>query len=445
MENKMIKSHNILRKEAFASRLNSPQFQKNYSIPFFTAQNSLTTKSRKAFSIAEAMITMTIVAVIAATIAPLVSKQVKINEMSDVQAKILDKKIEDIKDDVQELNKSKWSLSSTESNITRPSGNVGIGVSTNVNPSAKLHVVTPENENSWMFKIQKGADKLPFSVDNNGIVSVRSLDDSVNTKFNFEDNEGTIRTSISNDGVTIIKPKNAWSVFRIYNVNLNDASTEKKYEYKDAAGEITNTVYSNQGFIVLGHGGIRLNYEEIKNSEFDNTNAGGPVGVFVDGGHRFNINEAGQAVFSFATDDPRGAGNGSAFVVRTCKENCGPDSYASRENIFYVQKDGITTMKQLYVKTSAQISGDLNVSGDIKHKGSSILAMMDAKFAKMDEELTVYKNLVVELQKQNELLSEKVAILEAGVNKPLINEANKLAKSESAQNNLLSKLANFVK
>ena len=102
-------------------------------------------------------------------------------------------------------------------------------------------------------------------------------------------------------------------------------------------------------------------------------------------------------------------------------------------------------MKQLYVKTSAQISGDLNVSGDIKHKGSSILAMMDAKFAKMDEELTVYKNLVVELQKQNELLSEKVAILEAGVNKPLINEANKLAKSESAQNNLLSKLANLVK
>ncbi len=327
MKNQMAERRNILG-GAIASRLNSPQFQKNYSFPFFTAQNPLTTKSIKAFSIAEAMITLTIVAVIAAQVAPLISKQVKINEMSDVQAKILDKKMEDIKKDVQELNKSKWSLSSTESNITRPSGNVGIGVSTNVNPTAKLHVVTPENENAWMFKVQKGTDKLPFTVDNNGIVSVRSLgDDAAITRFRFVGSDGNIRASISDTGVVRIRPTEEWITFQVYNVN--NALSTNKYEYKNETGEVINTVSSNQGFTVLGHGGIRLNYEETVDATkgIDNSAAGGPVAMYVDGGRRFSINEAGQTVFNFATDDSRGSHLNSTFVVRNCDKNCGYNHY----------------------------------------------------------------------------------------------------------------------
>ena len=47
------------------------------------------------------MITLTIVSVIAASVAPMISKQVKINEMGDVQANILNQKIID-------LSKTKW-------------------------------------------------------------------------------------------------------------------------------------------------------------------------------------------------------------------------------------------------------------------------------------------------------------------------------------------------
>jgi len=400
-----------LRVGAFSSRL-TPLFNEN-----------LCSKNGKAaFSIAEAMIVFTIVSVALASAAPMISKQMRHNDLSDVMSSVLSQKIESLK---QEFNKSKWHLSPNESNITRPSGNVGVGVSTNVNPTAKLHVVTPSNENSWMFKVQKGTDMLPFSVDNNGIVSVRSLGDDATTRFRFVDKDGNIKTSITNAGVVRIRPTEEWTTFQVQNVN--NAPSSDKYEYINAAGEVINTVYSNQGFVVLGHGGIRLNYEETTDSSrgIDNSAAGGPVAMYVDGGNRFSIQEAGQAVFSFATDDARGSHITSTFVVRNCDKNCGPG--ATWENLLNVQKNGITTLKQLSVKTDAHVIGNLNVSGDIKHKGSSILAMMDEKFAKMENELSEYKNLVVQLQQQNDILAQKIAELEAGDVSPVISELKKLA------------------
>ena len=77
------------------------------------------------------MITLTIVSVIAASVAPMISKQVKINEMGDVQANILNQKIID-------LSKTKWFYTPDKKSITRPDGNVGIGVSEGTNPEAKL-------------------------------------------------------------------------------------------------------------------------------------------------------------------------------------------------------------------------------------------------------------------------------------------------------------------
>ena len=52
------------------------------------------------------MITLTIVSVIAASVAPMISKQIKINEMGDVQANILNQKIEDIKSELDTKDKT---------------------------------------------------------------------------------------------------------------------------------------------------------------------------------------------------------------------------------------------------------------------------------------------------------------------------------------------------
>ena len=68
MKNKMAEKCNIL--GAITSRLNSPLSQKR-SNSFFIKQNSLTTKSVQAFSIAEAMITLLIGTIILGFSAPI--------------------------------------------------------------------------------------------------------------------------------------------------------------------------------------------------------------------------------------------------------------------------------------------------------------------------------------------------------------------------------------
>ena len=57
------------------------------------------------------MIALTVMSVIAASVAPIVSKQVKINEMGDIQAQIINRKVEDVKstattnaNDISQLN-----------------------------------------------------------------------------------------------------------------------------------------------------------------------------------------------------------------------------------------------------------------------------------------------------------------------------------------------------
>jgi len=96
MENKMAEKCNILG-GAFASRLNFLKFQNRYCFQFFTSQNPLTTKSIKAFSIAEAMIALLIGSLILGYSAPLITNQIKHNNMSDVQAQVLNRKIEELR------------------------------------------------------------------------------------------------------------------------------------------------------------------------------------------------------------------------------------------------------------------------------------------------------------------------------------------------------------
>lgn len=87
------------------------------------------------------------------------------------------------------------------------------------------------------------------------------------------------------------------------------------------------------------------------------------------------------------------------------------------------------------------VGGDLNVKGDIKHNGSSILSMIDTKFAEINEELNNTKELVAQLKEQNELLKQRVAILEANQKQPFAGEFNKIVNSKDSVNNFLSKLS----
>lgn len=388
---------------------------------------------RKAFSIAEALITLAIVGIAMGSMAPLISKAMK---GSGIEAA------------------SKWFFTQNAANISRPAGNVGVGVGLNINPLARLHVkgaagqdilkvqtsgggnafnvnqsgvttfsepvtVQKANATTDIFNV-KNENGTPFSVYKDGIVSVRSMNDDGHTKFRFIDNTGTIRASIDNRGQFVIKPSYPWTGFSVKNINNDNTYVT----YANAAGE-ESYVYHNMGFAVLGNGGVRINYEEVP----ENENAGGPMVVYVDGGRRFSMNEAGQTVISFAIDDARGTDSlTSAFLVRSCDNNCGPD--ATYTSLFQVQRTGYTI-----------VGGDLNVTGDIKHNGSSILSMIDTKFAEINEELNNTKELVAQLKEQNELLKQQVAILEANQKQPFAGEFNKIVNSKDSVNNFLSKLS----
>ena len=381
------------------------------------------------------MITLAIVGIAMGSMAPLISKAMK---GSGIEAA------------------SKWFFTQNAANISRPAGNVGVGVGLNINPLARLHVkgaagqdilkvqtsgggnafnvnqsgvttfsepvtVQKANATTDIFNV-KNENGTPFSVYKDGIVSVRSMNDDVHTKFRFIDNTGTIRASIDNRGQIIIRPSHPWTVFNIKNIN-ND-NTYVTYPGATDSTDDDTYVYNNMGFAVLGSGGVRMNYEEIA----ENENAGGPLHIYVNGGRRFSVDEAGRAVHSFATDDPNGTALVSAFLVRSCDNNCGPD--ATFTSLLSVHKTGDT-----------MVGGDLNVKGDIMHNGSSILSMIDTKFAEINEELNNTKELVAQLKEQNELLKQQVAILEANQKQPFAGEFNKIVNSKDSVNNFLSKLS----
>ena len=192
-------------------------------------------KNKKAFSIAEAMITLTITAVLAAAAAPLVSKQLKNNTLSDIAFSALtqkynshDKSIDDLEENFKKLEKTKWSLTSGESGVTRSTGRVGIGLSETQSPSAKLHVVSENTkDNAYALLVSntvqgedgKSVTKWPFTVANDGIVSVRSLNADEHTKFRVIDDKGTIRVSVDNNGVLKVDPNSTWTAFQVNNIN----------------------------------------------------------------------------------------------------------------------------------------------------------------------------------------------------------------------------------
>ncbi len=106
--------------------------------------------SKKGFSVAEAMITLLIVSVALAAMAPMMTKKMKTSTSGDC----------------------KWIYTINGTDINRRGGKVGIGLGTLANPGAKLEirgeneivvsVSAPENTNSNILEIKKGDKRLAY-------------------------------------------------------------------------------------------------------------------------------------------------------------------------------------------------------------------------------------------------------------------------------------------
>ena len=102
MKKEMAEKYSIL-EGMIASHLNSPQSQKKWSIRFFTPQNSHKIKFIKAFSIAEATIALLIGSIILGMAAPMITKQIKNQSLTNTQMQILQRQIDTLKSQIENL------------------------------------------------------------------------------------------------------------------------------------------------------------------------------------------------------------------------------------------------------------------------------------------------------------------------------------------------------
>ena len=138
----MVKTQIIIKKERKqTSRLILPKAQKRY-----------------AFSIAEAMITLTIVSVIAASMAPLISKQVKINELGDIQAQIISKKVDDVNSKVTANTNDISQLNLTIDNLEKQIATLDLNFKNQLNLKANAKTVTDLSES--VTELEKEVEKL---------------------------------------------------------------------------------------------------------------------------------------------------------------------------------------------------------------------------------------------------------------------------------------------
>ena len=425
---------NLKSKKERREQIFAPQWSKNGRVSRFDASQRLEPKEfapqglsltpKKAFSIAEAMIVFTIVSVALASVAPMISKQVKYNEMADVQAKVLNQRIEDVK-------KSAWKLTPDKKSITRPDDNVGIGVSAETNPSAKLEINNtnstlfgfllnvPESQASDIFSIRKGsASKL--WMEKNGALGFGE------TKNGLNSNNAMI--NVSADGIIeIMPPYNA-----TYESQNGGSPAIRVYYPKDSTDEYDNYVNikgewvypTNDGktntFLLTSWGSMYINSIApsrrafvIRNGaqeRFFVTNtgrawinskdsSGEAIQVVDDTKHRFVVRNTGLPIINLK----KGAQWG--LIVRDDDGN----------NLFVVNENGST-----YVK------------GEISNPD------LDTKFAKVNEELAVSKEMIAksqetitELKAENVELKEKLASFESQLAEIIaINNLQKIAQKK---------------
>ncbi len=364
----MVKMQAAVEEGAIDSSINSPLCQK-----FSLKSKNNYRNSKKAFSVAEATIALLIGSVALGMAAPMITKQIKYNNMSEVQTRVLNQRIEKAMQGV-------WNVTTDGASVYRSSGDVGVGVSST---DAKLHV---KGSGLDILKLQNSSGKDVLSVGNDNVLRIGNTE-ITNKGFRLKDDTDNKVVAFDDDGDFVLSPRQPYGSFTIKNVN-DDTSYIQYTGHK---------VYQNNAFSVSANGAMRINYVETNKKDVDNTGSTGPIGIYVDGKQRFWIDEGGTASFSYALDDARRNKN-YAFQIRIGNQNNGNN--AKWANKFAVLSDG-----------DVQVYQDLKVSGTVN--ATKIASVeLDERFAKLNNELNETKELVAVLREQNELLNEKVALLE---------------------------------
>ena len=402
-------------------------------------QQGLRLTTRRAFSIAEAMIVFTIVSVAIASVAPMISKQVKYNEMADVQAKVLNQRIEEVK-------KSAWKLTPDKKSITRPDDNVGIGVSAGTNPSAKLDVAG----NIKVSTADKGTeincdyDQIDcpirakigsltrFVVRNSGGVFLRPKDDT--TKFLIQDDNGQSqmgyfsdysfgmkRRKLSNDSDVYTLSLNKFGQMFLYaptreevittpdTIVRNDATafsirwpedSDPKYDCGvsgDANGKCTPT--TNDGYtqtaVFTSNGSLYINSINNAGNKQSFTVRNGDV-------NRMWVRQNGTIIIRSENDaDDTNVDNKSLIIMKPLGTKRANGSYDNSQYA-YIKNDG-----------SAYFAGTVNINGkDVNKALLDKIAINEEEIKKSNQLIAESKNLILELKAENEELKEKLAMFE---------------------------------
>jgi len=307
-----LKSKKERRKQLFAL-----QWSKNGRVRRFDApqgptllefvQQGLRLTTRRAFSIAEAMIVFTIVSVAIASVAPMISKQVKYNEMSDLQAKVLNQRIEEVK-------KSAWKLTPDKKSITRPDDNVGIGVSAGTNPSAKLDIRNNDNNLVGLSVTSPASSSSPILLARKGNVN---------------------QFGVTETGRTLIY--NGMSMHPPLETGINYLTTWKSSEeYTGDAAQYFRHVLGRDGGIYTHAGG---DYAMVlKNDENKNLLVSQSDGVFKVGYRKIGTNE-NHPRFSISK-------NGVVTISAPTREEVGGADLSTRDDaralaIYYPKDFGV--------------------------------------------------------------------------------------------------------
>ena len=414
--------------------------------------------------------------------------------MGDIQANILNQKMID-------LSKTKWFHTLDKKSITRPEGNIGIGVSEGTNPGAKLDirnndnnlvglsVTSPASSNTPVLQVRKG-NTTQFGITETGRTLVNSgmsmhppLETGINYLTTWKSSEEQIgvgaqdfRHVLARDGGIYTHAGGAYAMLL-----KNDEDKNLLVSYSDGSFRTgykkIKTNENHPRFHISKYGAVYITaptreetnpdgpdndkrndtralsilypedsiaaldcgqFDSLENCISPRTDDGSTETAFfnsvgslyinslIKGFHNEAIAVRNGSVYrawirtdgqvNIAVSDAAPAGK--ALVIRE------PMAKNLEENA-WIKRDG-----------SAWFKGNVTVDGTIAN------VELDTKLASLNKDLSEAKELIAELRLQNEMLTEKVALLEMNISNSLIYETIKSAQEKKRKTN---QLLGFIK
>ena len=428
---------------------------------------------KKAFSIAEAFITLAIIGIAMGASAPLISKAIK---GTSVEAS------------------SKWFFTRNAANITRPAGNVGIGVSMNADPTAKLDVksstsnipglklTVPSGITTNILEINKALQSV-FSINNLGLTKtkgleinypdqsrgginylttwkegyttgaatatnwrhiltrdgglyVRNANDSTNAPLVVQNDDNENLLILRRDGSFSVGQRevgaglNSYKMFLTARGSLNIVAPTREEAGGDDL-EIRNDTRA-----------LSIGYPQDSDASIDCCNRIDRTPTIGDGVTEtafFNsngslyinsINLRGENDWAGHAFEVRTGVIPRAFINTDGQLVLRPKSTAVGNYAFIVgesSEEGATTNAWIQRDGTAWFKGNVSVDGTIAN------ADLDTKLAKVNKELTETKEVIALLKQQNELMQEKIVALETTL--AAFQVQNRIAKN--SENKLL--------